>query len=49
MTQVETGAVLGRDQSLVARVERGERRLSALGLRDLCRAFSLPYATVLDG
>ena len=48
MTQVEAGSVLGRDQSLVARIERGERQLSALELRDLCRAYKATYAAMLD-
>jgi transcriptional regulator with XRE-family HTH domain len=49
MTQVEASAIFGRDQSVVARIERGERQLSALELRDLCRAFGVPYDAVLDG
>lgn len=47
LTQEEAGVVFGRDQSFIAKIERGERQLTALELRDLCRLFNVPVSDVL--
>lgn len=38
LTQAELSAALGRPQSYVSDVERGERRMDLLQLRDFCTA-----------
>jgi transcriptional regulator with XRE-family HTH domain len=38
LTQVELAEAMGRPQSFVSKVERGERRLDLLQLRELCQA-----------
>jgi transcriptional regulator with XRE-family HTH domain len=38
LTQVGLSAALGRPQSYVSDVERGERRMELLQLRDFCKA-----------
>ncbi|MBB4128680.1 transcriptional regulator with XRE-family HTH domain [Xanthomonas translucens] len=38
LTQVDLSAALGRPQSYVSDVERGERRMDLLQLRDFCNA-----------
>lgn len=44
LTQIEAAKRLGRGQSFVSKVERGEVRLDLIQLRTLCQAFgtSLP-------
>ncbi len=48
LTQVEVAARFGRAQSMIANIERGERQLTALELRDLCRIFHVSSSSVLD-
>jgi transcriptional regulator with XRE-family HTH domain len=44
LTQVELAEALGRPQSFVSKVERGERRLDLLQLRELCQACGVSLA-----
>ena len=37
VTQVELSKVLGRSQSFVSDIERGQRRIDLIELRDICR------------
>jgi len=48
LTQVEVSAHFGRDRSFVAKTERGERQVTALELRDLCRLFRITSSDILD-
>lgn len=41
MRQVDLAAVLGKPQSYVAKVERGERRIDLIEVLNLCRAVGL--------
>jgi len=45
---VEVSAHFGRDRSFVAKTERGERQVTALELRDLCRLFRITSSDILD-
>ena len=49
MTQEETAAIFGRKHSFIANVERGQRQLTVLEFRDLCRAFDVPCDSLLGG
>lgn len=46
LTQVEVAALFKRDQSFIAKTERGERQLTALELRDLCRVYNVPADSI---
>jgi len=48
LTQVGVSAIFNRDQSFVAKIERGERQVTALELRDLCRVYKVPSSAILD-
>ena len=41
VTQVDLGERLGATQTFVSKVERGERRLDLIELREFCRAIGL--------
>lgn len=41
ITQTEMAQMLGQTQSFVSKVERGERRLDIVELREFCRALGL--------
>lgn len=41
LRQVDVAAALGKPQSYVAKVERGERRIDLIETLDLCHAVSL--------
>lgn len=45
LTQVELSTALGRPQSYVSDVERGERRMDLLQLRDFCNACGASVST----
>jgi transcriptional regulator with XRE-family HTH domain len=47
ITQAELAAVLGRPQSFVAKVERGERRLEVIEFADLARALGVDPGELL--
>ena len=42
-TQTELSRSLGRPQSFISDVERGNRRLDILELRDICRHFGVDF------
>lgn len=44
LTQVDLAQRLGITQSVVSKVERGERRLDVIELRKWCRALETPLA-----
>lgn len=44
LTQVDLAKRLGITQSVVSKVERGERRLDVIELRKWCRALETPLA-----
>jgi transcriptional regulator with XRE-family HTH domain len=46
-TQVELAAALGRPQSFIAKVERGERRLEIIEFGDLARALGIDPGELL--
>ena len=48
-TQVEVSAMFGRDQSFAAKIERGERQITALELRDLCITLDVDVSDILKG
>ena len=43
VTQVELSKVLGRSQSFVSDLERGQRRLDIIELRDICKCLKLDF------
>jgi transcriptional regulator with XRE-family HTH domain len=45
VTQVELAKLLGRTQSFVSKVERGETRLDLVQLREICRVLKKPLLT----
>ena len=49
LTQVEVASQVGLPQPAIANIERGERQITALELRDLCRIFNVSSCSVLDG
>ena len=49
MTQTPVGERLGQTQSFVAKIERGDRQLTALELRDICAILGVPVSAVLGG
>ncbi|WXF83644.1 helix-turn-helix transcriptional regulator [Xanthomonas translucens pv. undulosa] len=48
LTQVDLSAALGRPQSYVSDVERGERRMDLLQLRDFCNACGTTLTKFVD-
>lgn len=44
-TQAAIASSLGKPQSYVSKYESGERILSALELRSICRAFGISFST----
>lgn len=48
MRQVDLAAVLGKPQSYVAKVERGERRIDLIEVLNLCRAVGLDPALLIQ-
>ena len=46
-TQAQLAERVGETQSFVSKVERGERRLDVVEMRDYCRALGIPLAEVL--
>lgn len=50
LTQAEVAAALGRPQSFVAKIERGERRVDVIELADLAEVLDKPIVFFLpDG
>lgn len=43
LTQIEVAEKIGQTQSFVSKVERGERRLDIIELREFCTAFGMPF------
>ena len=41
--------MFGRDQSFAAKIERGERQITALELRDLCITLDVDVSDILKG
>ena len=48
LTQKETAEHFGRSHTLIVKIESGDRQVTALELRDLCRLFGVPIADVVD-
>ena len=48
LTQVEVASRIGLPQPAIANIERGERQITALELRDLCRIFDVSSCSLLD-
>ena len=48
MTQAELSERLGRPQSFVSKVERGERRIDLVELRELCEQVGSNVSTVVS-
>jgi len=48
ISQEELARMIGSNQSHVSKIERGERRLDAVQLGEICRALKLSPATVLQ-
>lgn len=48
LTQVQLADRINQTQSFVGKVERGERQITALELRDMCRVFGIPSSAILD-
>lgn len=44
LTQVEAGQRLGRPQSFIAKIESGVRRIDAVELRTLAKAYRVPVS-----
>ena len=47
-TQTDVAAFLKRDQSVVSKCERGERRIDVIELRDYCQAIGIELRTFVD-
>jgi len=47
-TQTEVAEFLRRDQSVVSKCERGERRIDVIELRDYCLAIGIELRTFVD-
>jgi transcriptional regulator with XRE-family HTH domain len=47
-TQTDVAAFLKRDQSVVSKCERGERRIDVIELRDYCLAIGIELRTFVD-
>jgi len=48
LTQVEVSKRLGWTQSQVGKAERGERIITALELRDICRLLGISVSALFD-
>lgn len=48
LSQTEIAEKLGRTQSFVSKVERGERRLDVVELRAFCKAIGVPFTTFVS-
>lgn len=48
LTQVKLARVLGETQSFISKVERGERRLDVVELRNFCRALKIPFPAFVN-
>lgn len=48
VTQVELGEKVGKPQTFISKVERGDRRLDLVELRAFCIAIGLPLAEFVD-
>jgi transcriptional regulator with XRE-family HTH domain len=48
VTQAGLSKALGRSQSFVSDVERGQRRLDIIELRDICRCLKLDFLGVVS-
>jgi transcriptional regulator with XRE-family HTH domain len=48
LTQEEAGARVGVDQSVISRIERGERRVDTLLLQKLADAYDFPPAAFFE-
>jgi len=48
LTQVELAERMGISQSQVGKIERGERVIAALELRDACREFGISISSILE-
>jgi len=40
---------MGQTQSWIAKIERGDRQLTALELRDICEVLGVRVSALLDG
>lgn len=49
MTQVQVAKTLGKPQSFVSKIERGERRLDPLELKALARLYGVSVDRLLSG
>lgn len=49
LTQTEVGERLGKTQSFVSKVERGERRIDIVELRAFCSAIGISFSTFVGG
>jgi transcriptional regulator with XRE-family HTH domain len=47
LTQVQLAKLLGKEQTFVSKVERGERRLDVVELKAFCEAFGVPLRQVV--
>jgi transcriptional regulator with XRE-family HTH domain len=47
-TQTEVAEFMKRDQSVVSKCERGERRIDIIELRSYCRAIGIELRTFID-
>ncbi len=45
LTQIQLAEKLGSTQSFISKVERGERRLDVIELREFCRAIGVSLAS----
>ena len=48
VTQTQLSAKLGRAQSFISDVERGQRRLDLVQLRDLCAVLGVPLGQLVN-
>lgn len=49
LTQIDVAERLGKTQSFVSKVERGERRLDVMELRAFCSALEIPLLKFVEG
>lgn len=47
-TQTDVAEFMRRDQSVVSKCERGERRIDVIELRNYCRAIGIELRTFID-
>jgi transcriptional regulator with XRE-family HTH domain len=48
ISQIELASLLDMTQSMVSKVERGERRLDVIELRNWCTVIRIPYLQFLE-